>query len=111
MDLRILGAIRSIERHPFVALMREAIVVVLPMALLSGLMLFSIRAQEYATNPAFQFKMALLVGAALNLAAYRWLARGIAADAAPPLIARLLAGLSIALWLSILVAGRFIGFI
>jgi len=113
MDLRILGVIRSPARGPFVALMRAAVALVLPMAALSGLALFAIRAQEYATNPAFLAKMALLAAAGINLLAFRGLVPEDASldDAPVPPAARLLAALSMVLWLSVLVAGRFIGFI
>lgn len=111
MDLRILGAIASIEQRPFVRLMREAVAVVLPVAILTGLLMFAVRAQEYATNTAFQLKMVLLALAGLNLAIYRRMAPDLAAGAEPPAAARALAAVSIGLWLTILVAGRFIGFI
>lgn len=111
MDLRVLGFAAAIERAPFVRLMRQSIAAAFPVAVLSGLALFSIRAQEYAANPAFQAKMALLALAGLNLWAFRRLAPPGDGDAPYPPAARALAALSIALWVAILVAGRFIGFV
>lgn len=111
MDLRILGLARAVARSPFLHLMRETVALAFPVAALTGLALFSIRAQEYATNPAFQIKMALLALAGLNVLAFRQIAAPAGGDAPYPPGARALAVLSIVLWVSILVAGRFIGFI
>lgn len=110
MDMRILGLARAVEREPFLRLMRQVIATALPIAVLSGLALFSIRAQEYAVNAAFQVKLALLALAALNFWAFHRIARPDPA-AAYPAAAKALAAVSIGLWVSILVAGRFIGFL
>lgn len=110
MDLRILGVGRGVERRPLLHLLREAIAFAFPVAVLSGLALFSIRAQEYATNQAFLIKMALLALAGVNLLAFRLLPQP-AGDTVYPIAARLLAAFSMLLWVAILVAGRFIGFI
>ena len=111
MDLRIIGLMTSVARKPLLRLMRDTIVTAFPVAILSGLALFSIRAQEYATNPAFQVKVVLLLLAGLNFWAFSQLPKP-ADDAMPyPAGARVLAALSMVLWLMILVAGRFIGFI
>lgn len=111
MDLRILGVVRSVAREPLLHLLREAVALIFPVAVVTGLALFSIRAQEYATNPAFIAKMALLVLAGVNFWAFQRFA-GSESDAdAYSTAARLSAALSIVLWVSVLVAGRFIGFI
>lgn len=111
MDLRILGVVRSVAREPLLHLLREAVALIFPVAVVTGLALFSIRAQEYATNPAFLAKMALLALAGFNFWAFRRIA-GSGAEAVPFSVpARFSAALSIALWISVLVAGRFIGFI
>lgn len=111
MDLRILGLAATVAREPFLHLMREVIAVAFPVAVLTGLTLFSIRAQEYATNPAFQAKMVLLGVAGLNLWAFRRAGSPPVGDAPYPAGTRALACVSMLLWVSILVAGRFIGFI
>ena len=111
MDLRILGRASGVERGPLLALMREGVRIAFPVAALTGLALFAIRAQEYATNPAFVAKMALLALAGLNLLAFRRLVDMAEDGADDPPAGRMLAALSIALWVAILVAGRMIGFI
>jgi len=111
MDLRILGLARGVEREPFLRLMRVTVAVAFAVAVLTGLALFSVRAREYALNPAFQAKLVLLALAGLNFLAFRRVAAPAAAGAAYPPAAKALAALSMALWLSVLVAGRFIGFL
>jgi hypothetical protein len=112
MDLRILGVVRSVARAPFLHLMREAIAVAFPIAIATGLLLFSIRAQEYATNAAFQMKLMLLVLAGINLAAFRRMMVEPASDDVDYSgSAKAMAAASLALWTGIVVAGRFIGFI
>jgi hypothetical protein len=111
MDLRMLGRAALVERAPLMALMREGIAIAFPVAVLTGLALFSIRAQQYATNPAFLAKMAMLVLAGLNLLAFRLAVTAPGEGEDYPAVARMLAALSIALWVAILVAGRMIGFI
>lgn len=111
MDLRILGLARTVEREPFLHLMRVTAALAFAVAVLTGLMLFSVRAREYAANPAFQAKLALLVLAGLNLWTFRRIVARAAAGAPYPPAARALAALSVALWLAVLVAGRFIGFL
>lgn len=110
MDLRILGLARGVEREPFLRLMRVTAALAFAVAVLTGLALFSVRAREYAVNPAFQAKLALLVLAGLNFGAFHWIAAP-AAGAPCRQAARALAALSIGLWLAVLVAGRFIGFL
>lgn len=83
------------------------------LAVITGLWLFSVRPAEYAENPAFLCKAALLVLAICNIALQH---RGERFDAAlcddPPTVrVRALAAASTILWLSILIAGRWIGFV
>ena len=111
MDLRILGLARGVEREPFLHMMRVTAALAFPVAVLTGLTLFSVRAGEYAANPAFQAKLALLVLVGLNFWAFRRVAAPAAAGAPYPAAAKALAALSLALWPAILVAGRFIGFL
>lgn len=108
MDLRLLGLLQSVEAAPFILLMRRAAAASFAVAVLTGLALFSVRATEYVYNPAFLVKLGLIGLAGLNLFAYR-LARG-RAEASTSL-ARVSAALSIAIWLGVLTAGRFIGFL
>ena len=83
------------------------------LAVTTGLWLFSVKPVEYAENPAFLFKVTLLVLAISNIALQH---RGEYFDAAlrsgrPSVRVRVLAATSAILWLSVLVAGRWIGFV
>ena len=110
MDLRIVGFLDSQDRRPFVKLMRRLALVAFCGALVTGIPMFSIRASEYFFNPAFRVKMLLIMLAGLNLLALRFFASD--PDGAPAEKgARLFAGLSMALWIGVLVCGRFIGFV
>ena len=83
------------------------------LAVITRLWLFSVKPVEYADNPAFLCKVALLALAICNIALQH---RGERFDNAlrggPPSVqVRVLAAASSILWLSILVAGRWIGFV
>jgi hypothetical protein len=66
MDLRVLGAFSSVERAPFVRLLRRVALAAFCGALLTGPLMFAIRASEYAAMPVFLAKMGLIVLAGLN---------------------------------------------
>jgi len=83
------------------------------LAVVTGLWLFSVKPAEYLENPAFLCKAALLVLAICNIALQH---RGERFNAAlrggqPTVRVRALAAASAILWLSILIAGRWIGFV
>jgi hypothetical protein len=109
MDLRMLGAFADIGQAPFVRLLRRVALVAFCGALVTGPLLFAVRASEYATMPVFLAKMALIVLAAVNFVLFQRLAERREEGAGGSL--RLLAGVSIALWTGVLLAGRFIGFV
>ncbi|MGY6707971.1 MAG: DUF6644 family protein [Rhizobiaceae bacterium] len=111
MDLRIVGAIQVLDREAFVTLMRRFAIGGFALAALTGLPMFAVQAREYAFNPAFQAKIALLALAGVNLWAFRRVAGGDRTGRPYPRGARFLAFTSILLWIAVLVAGRFIGFI
>lgn len=83
------------------------------LAVTAGLWLFSVKPEEYAENPAFLFKGTLLVLAICNVALQH---RGEEFDAAlrsgqVSVRVRTLAATSVVLWLCVLMAGRWIGFV
>jgi len=83
------------------------------LAVTTGLWLFSVKPLEYAENPAFLFKVTLLVLAICNIALQH---RGKHFDAAlrsgqVSVRVLILAATSAMLWLSVLIAGRWIGFV
>lgn len=111
MDLRIVGAFASVPGAPFVALLRRVALGAFAGALITGLLLFSVRARDYAVMPIFLAKMALVLLAGANFLAFLRVTRGgSGASPAGPLVV-VLALISLALWISVLFAGRFIGFL
>jgi hypothetical protein len=115
VDLRLLGVIMRRERVS--AVVRQ----ILPLTWLgfvimfvSGVLLFWANATEYYANPAFRFKLLLLLLAGLNplffhLTTYRGVAEW---DDAPltPIRARLTGLLSLTLWSGTIIAGRAIAY-
>ncbi|WP_376703555.1 DUF6644 family protein [Mesorhizobium sp. ISC25] len=109
MDLRILGAFRSLPRAAFIALLRRTAFTAFAGALVTGSLLFSVRASEYAAMPIFLVKMTLILLAGANFLAFMRRAKG--GDEPAGGTVTILAVLSLVLWTSVLFAGRFIGFL
>jgi hypothetical protein len=112
LDLRLLGAFRSIPVPPLVRLLPRIAGAGLGLAIVTGALLFTVEPQDYASNPAFLAKAAL-VGTGTAHALYlrrtqAWcdLANGGAVAG----YIRASAALSLALWTAAIVAGRFIAY-
>ena len=110
MDLAVLGAIRSVPREKFVALLRRVALGAFAIAALTGLALFSIQATDYARNPAFLMKLRLIGLAALNFLAFSILSRR-SPNGETSTATRFCAVASILLWSGVLLCGRLIGFV
>ncbi len=107
MDLRICGAFRALPYAAFIGLLRRMALGAFAGALATGLLLFSVKASIYAAMPVFLAKMTLILLAGVNFFAFMRL-RGAGDE---PAGGAILAVLSILLWISVLFAGRFIGFL
>lgn len=86
----------------------------LALALLTGAWLFSVSPGDYLQNAAFRWKLLLLCLALVNVAVQhrQWRTLGLPeATRTVPLRVRVSAGTSALLWISTLVAGRWIGFV
>lgn len=116
VDLRLLGVLahhRSVQR-----LTRELLPLTwgaFALAVVTGSLLFASNAVRYADNPAFQIKFAILALAGANMAvfhagAFRHVDAWDEAER-PPRGARFAGAASLALWIGVVAAGRFIGFI
>jgi hypothetical protein len=113
MDLRLLGW--SSPRLPVTQISREALPwtwAAFAVAVVSGSMLMTGQAGAYAANAQFQMKMALLAAAGFNMLvfhgfAWRQVARWDLGS--PPPAARLAGAASLALWIGVVVAGRWVG--
>jgi hypothetical protein len=115
VDLRLLGV--ASRQRPFERLSGELLKwtwAAFALTALTGAMMFTTNARVYADNTAFRIKLALLVLAGLNMMAFHltdgrttrlWNSRPSA-----PTLGKIAAGVSIALWIGIIFAGRVIGF-
>lgn len=113
LDLRLAGLIRGGPLAVLGPFLTRAAACGLALALVTGAWLFTVRPVEYAGNLAFLWKLGLL-GLALGNVAFQH--RGAAfrqALATDRPGARVRAGAlaSLALWLGVLLAGRWIGFL
>lgn len=81
----------------------------LALAVISGVMLFSVRGGIYIADPAFQIKALVLAAGLVNVFAFR---RTMARrnDGTPSTAMRLSAILSMVVWISAIFAGRWIAF-
>lgn len=111
MDLRIFGAFRSLPQAAFVALLRRTALGAFAGALVTGALLFSVRAREYAAMPVFLAKMTLILLAGANFLVFMRLCRARGDEEPAGAAITILAVLSLVLWTSVLFAGRFIGFL
>jgi hypothetical protein len=104
MDLRVIGVIRSVpEEGPFVRLLRRVALGAFGLAVVTGALMFSVRATEYAGMPLFWVKLGLIGVAGANFVAFSVI-RGDRPR-------RGLAAVSVVLWPAVLLAGRFLGFV
>lgn len=83
-------------------------------AVITGLLMFTANATTYYENTPFRLKMLALVAAGLNMAVFHLFTGRQAAEwefaKSAPRGGRIAAGLSIAIWSSVIFLGRWIGF-
>ena len=107
--------IQVLRRAPGAGVVLRAVTPIAIVGLLaqfaSGVVLLAADAMPVATNPAFEFKMAMLALGLVNVAAFRWRFGGALAKDAPLDGAAALAAVSLASWVLVLLAGRFIAYL
>ncbi|SDS08914.1 hypothetical protein SAMN05216421_0886 [Halopseudomonas xinjiangensis] len=112
LDLRLLGAFRAVPVSALWPLLSRLAACGLGLAALTGAWLFSVNAPVYVENTAFQAKLGLIAAAVLNAL---WLHRRQSGSEmhlrSQRAATRFQAALSLCLWLSAVVAGRWIGFL
>lgn len=113
LDLRLAGLFRQVPLPVIGPFLSRSAAVGVALAILTGLWLFTVRPADYLANSAFLWKLGLLMLALGNVAIQHRSAayRHALAGAAPSGRVRLLAGASALLWIAVLVAGRWIGFL
>jgi hypothetical protein len=113
LDLRILGLFKSFPLSVLGPFLSRASIVGVVLSIATGLVLFTANAVEYAANPAFLTKIGLLAvgvaNAAFLHASPRW--RQAVLSGSAPLAIKLAAAVSLTMWISAVVAGRWIGFL
>lgn len=115
LDLRLLGAWRSVPLAPLWRVLTRTAGAGLALAMVCGTLLFITRATAYATSGLFIAKM-VVVGAGtanalvLRLMAPDELSPGRPTTGKPPRRVRLAGGVSLAAWLTALTLGRLVGY-
>ncbi|RII82573.1 DUF2214 domain-containing protein [Neopusillimonas maritima] len=113
LDLLLLRSTRGRDLPTLGPFLVRAAATGAALAVTTGLWLFSVKPVEYAENPAFLLKVTLLVLAICNIALQHHGEHFNAAlrSGRPSVRVRTLAVTSAILWLSVLIAGRWIGFV
>jgi len=116
LDLRLLGAWRGVPLPLLTRVLLPVAMAGLALAAATGFMMFAVSATKYAATPVFLAKLGLFAAAVANALLLRlapaWtLARVPDLDAPPAARLKLAAGLSLALWLAVILCGRFIAYL
>jgi hypothetical protein len=113
VDLRLLGLFRRVPLSGFVPVMTAFSAVGLAIAMVSGVLLFTVQALDYVYNPAFLTKIALVAIGLVNAVALRFTGAWRAARAGNGIGAGLRAAalLSLVIWPAALLSGRWIGYL
>jgi hypothetical protein len=112
-DLRMLGLFRWVPAAPFLKLTTTMSAIGLGLAIATGFLLFTVQPLEYAGNAAFLTKISLVALGAANALIIRfsgaWRMALATGEATPGL--KLGALLSLAIWITALISGRWIAFL
>jgi hypothetical protein len=116
LDLRLLGAWRGVPLHLLARVLLPVAMAGLALAAASGFLMFAVSATKYVATPVFLAKLMLIAAAVANALLLRlapaWtLARVPDLDAPPAARLKLAAGLSLTLWLAVILCGRFIAYL
>lgn len=113
LDLRLLGLFRGYRLSALGLYLSTSAAIGVVLAVLTGACLFSVRPTEYAANPAFLTKLALLACGVLNAlvihSSRRW--KIVTKDEPVSPLLRFQAFVSLLIWPAALLAGRWIGFV
>jgi uncharacterized protein DUF6644 len=115
LDLRLLGAIMpAIPASQLIKRLMPWVTAGFVVMVVTGVLLFYAVPVRTYLNIFFRLKMAFLLAAGLNAALFHVMASGTMAqwdlDPRPPIRARLAGGVSLALWVAIVVCGRMIAY-
>ncbi|WEA26501.1 DUF6644 family protein [Rhizobium binxianense] len=113
LDLRLAGLFRKVPVEILAPFLSRAAGVGLAAAVVTGFCLFTVRAVEYAANPAFLAKLGLIALGLLNLLIVHF-GRGWKTAVSTGIVRpglRFSAALSAMVWIAAVLAGRWIGFL
>lgn len=110
MDARLLGALRGEDYEAVIARWRPVAIAAFVVIAGSGFILFVPEAAAMGRNISFQIKAILVLIGLANVLAMGRALRHPGAFGAVPVTARVLAGLSILIWLAVAACGRFIAY-
>ena len=108
VDLRLVGLFRAIPLQPLARALTPLAIAGLVVLVLSGSVLFAADAEALAVNGTFRLKLTLIAVALANALLFRWKAGGLAVEPGPGL--RLMALVSLLMWITIAVCGRLIAY-
>jgi hypothetical protein len=113
-DLRLLGLSRALPVAALAGHLLPWARVGLGVAAVTGALMFTAHATEFAESPVFQLKVALIAAGCLNAAIFhRWPFRSVPAwgpGGRAPLAARSAAVLSLGIWASAIACGRLLAY-
>jgi hypothetical protein len=113
LDLRLIGVLKDGPVAVLAPFLVRIAATGLALAMLTGFLLFSVKPVEYAGNPAFLVKIGLLAPGLVNVlsqhATNGWRTMLESGDISATV--RMLAVVSFVVWVSAVVAGRWIGFV
>lgn len=110
LDLRLLGLWPGVPRAPLVGVLSPVAATGLAIAVCAGILLFSIRAREYADLDVFRLKLAFITIGALSALAVHWrFGLRLERTEGERLIGP--AAVSTTCWLGALICGRLIAFV
>ena len=114
LDLRLLGFNRFISSISLMKHVLGCIWIAFAGVIISGSLLFMYMPYEYSTNPVFKLKMCLIIAGGLNAL---WMHKKLLStigqwdmEAAPPMLVRLSALVSVGIWVTVLACGRLIAY-
>ena len=112
LDLRLAGLLRRIPAEPLASALTPIAIAGLLLMIPSGATMFAADASALVNSTTFRWKLLLIALALTNAIAFRllWQRRIAAWDAEPPPWGRVMAAVSILLWLSVASLGRWIAY-
>ncbi|MBN1239703.1 MAG: hypothetical protein JXB36_14460 [Gammaproteobacteria bacterium] len=115
LDLRVLGLCRQLIASGLARLTLRVGLIAFVLVVLTGLFMFGIAAPKWLNTPEFGVKMALIALAGINAAIFHvtiWRSVDVwGAEGRPtPRIAQLFALGSIAIWVTVIILGRYLGY-